>query len=78
MERRSFFKLFGAAVLPLPNLFTTNTVEELQESTNPHKPNTIQWFLHEEAHRINPEIYKKVLTGKNPWTIKYQSNETTD
>jgi hypothetical protein len=72
MERRSFFKLLGATLLPIPDVLTTNTVEEVMAVVNPHKYGTIDWFFTQEAHRIGSEIYSKVLTGKEPWTRTYQ------
>ena len=78
MERRSFFKILGAALFPIPDIFTTNTVEEVLDvvnpHNNPHKHGTIEWFLTQEAHRIGSEIYAKVLTGKNPWNQTYQQS----
>ena len=74
MERRNFFKLLGAALLPIPAVLTTNTVEEVLDVVNPHKYGTIEWFLTQEAHKTSSEIYAKVLTGKNPWNHTYQQS----
>ena len=85
MERRNFFKLLGAALFPIPEILTTNTVEDLVEKLPKCKETRLKQIdeivkaLSETAKEIwierHRQEYTKIaimLSGKNPWTHTYQ------